>query len=263
MTLREQATDRWRTHTSAAGLTWGVMLDGGPLVAALARHVRLDDAAILEIGPGYGRLLRALTTDAIRSGIRENSGPDVPSRPDFSRGRLRASAHRGPGAFSFRNYVGLDISAHWTRQLAAEFGQFKNVELVQGAAEDADMLLAGRKFDVIVSLLTWKHLYPDFSAVARCCHKLLAADGRLIFDLPETGVAWPAGAEEPTGQFEQETGAFTRTYSRAEVDTLLDSAGLTVAAFDEIEHAPDKNRLLIVASQNKLAEQSLARKPVV
>lgn len=247
MTPREQATERWRTHTNAAGLTWGVTLDGGPIVAALARHIRLEDAAILEIGPGYGRLLRVLTSDETRSGIRENSGPDAPPQPDFARSRLQAGAHRGPGAFGFRQYVGLDISAHWTRELAAEFSRFENIECVQCAAEDADTLLAGRRFDLIVSLLTWKHLYSDFSAVARCCHKLLAADGRLIFDVPETGVAWPARADEPTGKFEQETGTFTRTYSRAEVATLLHAAGLAVAAFDEIEHTPGKRRLLTVA----------------
>lgn len=211
MIPREQATERWRTHTSAAGLTWGVMLDGAPIVAALARHVPLNDATILEIGPGYGRLLRALTSDTIHT------------------------------------YVGLEISPHWTRELAAQFGHLPNVELVQGAAEDADTLLAGRQFDVIVSLLTWKHLYPDFSAVARCCRNLLMGDGRLIFDLPETGVAWPARPDEPSGKFEQETGTFTRTYSRAEVDMLLCSVGLTVAAFDEIEHVSGKRRLLVAA----------------
>jgi SAM-dependent methyltransferase len=219
MNSREMATERWRTHTSAAGLTWGMMLDGAPLVAALARHVRLEGASIFEIGPGYGRLLRAL---------------------------LHSPMCLSP---SLGTYVGLDISAHWTRELAAEFSHEKSIEFLQGAAEDADTLLAGRQFDLIVSLLTWKHLYPDFSSVARSCRNLLAADGRLIVDVPETGVAWPAEPDEPAGKFEQETGTFTRTYSRAEIAALLRSANFSIAAFDEIEHAPDKRRLLVVSSR--------------
>lgn len=218
MNARETATERWRTHTSAAGLTWGVMLDGEPIVQALARHARFDGAAILEIGPGYGRLLRGLVAGQSRS-------------------------------LGMRHYVGLDISEHWTRELAAEFTHQKNIEFMHGAAEDADTLLAGRQFDLIVSLLTWKHLYPDFSAVARCCRNLLTADGRLIFDVPETGVAWPTNGDEPAGKFEQETGTFTRTYSRAEIAAFLCSGGFDIAAFDEIEHAPDKRRLLVVAKK--------------
>lgn len=214
-----------------------MMLDGAPLVAALERHVRLDNAAILEIGPGYGRLLRALLGGVSPKSKVQSPKPARPKTLDF-----------GLGTWDIGSYVGLDISAYWTRQLTAEFGRLPNVELVQGAAEDADTLFAGRQFNVIVSLLTWKHLYPDFSAAARSCRNLLAADGRLIFDVPETGVAWRVQADEPSGKFEQETGTFTRTYSRDEVETLLPSAGLAVAAFDEIEHAIGKRRLLTVAA---------------
>lgn len=229
MNAQERATERWRTHKSAAGLTWGMMLDGERLVAGLARHVRLEGASICEIGPGYGRLLRALAG--------QKSSQSQVHDPTSE------------GSTPFASYVGLDISAHWTRELAAEFSHEKNIQFIHGAAEDADALLAGRQFDLIVSLLTWKHFYPDFSAVARCCRNLLAADGRLIFDVPETDVAWPAEADEPAGKFERETGTFTRTYSRAEIAAFLCSGGFDIAAFDEIEHAPDKRRLLVVVKK--------------
>ena len=213
MNLKETATQRWRTHTSAEGLTWGMVLDGSVVVEAVRGHARLDEAAILEIGPGYGRFLRTLVASS----------------------------------FGFASYAGLDISAHWVRELTAEFRGQPNIEFIQGTAEEADKLFAGRKFDLIVSMLTWKHLYPDFRIAARACRSLLMPDGRLIFDLPETWIAWAAQPESAAGAFE-ETGTFTRSYARPEVQALLAKTGFTIAAFDDIEHAPGKRRLLVVAA---------------
>lgn len=219
MGLDDIATERWRKHTSAEGLTWGVMLDGTALVEAIERHARLAGAAVLEIGPGYGRFLRSLV---------DSSMP-------------------------FASYIGLDISEHWVRELADEFRDNKNIAFVRGDASQADALFAGRRFDVIVSMLTWKHLYPDFKAAARASRPLLTENGRLIFDLPETNLAWPAPPNLESGTFE-ETGTFTRTYTRREVELLLDDAGLSIVAFDEIEHAPGKRRLLIIASPSEHAD---------
>lgn len=214
MSIKESTTERWRTHTSAEGLTWGMMLDGNVIVDAVRRHARLDGAAILEIGPGYGRFLRSLVAASI----------------------------------PFGSYTGVDISAHWVRELATEF-RHPNIEFVYGPAEEADLLLAGRQFDVVVSMLTWKHLYPNFRVAARACRSLLAPNGRLIFDLPETNIAWPVQLDAAHGAFE-ETGAFTRTYTRDEARSLLVDAGLAVATFDQIEHAPGKRRLLLVANRS-------------
>lgn len=212
--LEVSATERWRTHTSAEGLTWGVRLDGGVIVRAIERHARLAGAAILEIGPGYGRFIRSLVDSSI----------------------------------PFASYAALDISAHWVRELTKEFRGHNDLTFVRGAAQDADALFTGRRFDLIISMLTWKHLYPDFSAVARACRPLLAANGRLIFDLPETNVAWPVPPGNLGGVFE-ETSTFTRTYTRQDVELLLSEVGLTVVAFDEIEHATGKCRMLAVASR--------------
>lgn len=216
MNLHDIATERWRTHTSAEGLTWGMMLDGAPLVEAIEKHARLAGLAVLEIGPGYGRLVRSLVHSSV----------------------------------PFENYTALDISEHWVRELTKEFHSHGNISFTRGSASEADSLFAGRRVDVIVSMLTWRHLYPDFTAAARACRSLLAADGRMIFDLPETDVAWPAPTNVASGTFE-ETGAFTRTYTRHEVQSLLGEAGLTVVMFDEIAHAPDKRRLLVVARRSE------------
>ena len=217
MDPNELALAHWRSPDRTAGLTWGTMLDGDACVAALASHAKIEGAAMLEIGPGYGRLLRSLL---VRS---------VP----------------------FARYVGLDISAHWTRELVEEFGDRSNAELVRGAAEEAAWLLAGRRFDLIVSFLTWKHFYPDFGAVARGCWKLLAIEGRLIFDLPETGVAWPIRPDDINGSFNRDTGTFTRHYSRPQIASLLSGAGFSTCTFDEIEHTPGKRRLLVEATRTE------------
>lgn len=212
MSLDDIATERWRTHTSAEGLTWGMVLDGAALVEAIEKHARLAGVAVLEIGPGYGRLLRSLVDSSV----------------------------------PFASYAALDISEHWVRELTKEFHSHRNISFMCAPVTEANTKFAGRQFDLIVSMLTWKHFHPDFAAAARACRSLLATDGRLIFDLPETDVAWPAPTNVASGTFE-ETGAFTRTYTRHEVQSLLGEAGLTVVMFDEIAHAPDKRRLLVVA----------------
>lgn len=215
MNLDDLATERWRTHTSAEGLTWGVMLDGAALIETIERHARLTGAAVLEIGPGYGRLIRSLVHSSV----------------------------------PFASYAALDISEHWVRELTKEFHRHCNISFVSGSAADVHALFAGRQFDLIVSMLTWKHFYPDFKATAVSCRSLLAGGGRLIFDLPETNVAWPAQANAAAGTFE-ETGAYTRTYTRREAESLLGEAGLSVVTFDEVEHAPDKRRLLVVVRRS-------------
>ena len=51
---------RWRSDEPDAGLTWGVPMSGDAFVRVLCEHFTFDNATIVEIGPGYGRILEAL-----------------------------------------------------------------------------------------------------------------------------------------------------------------------------------------------------------
>ncbi|MGH7139743.1 MAG: hypothetical protein ACREHD_28720, partial [Pirellulales bacterium] len=90
---------------------------------------------------------------------------------------------------------------------------------------------------------------PTFQLAATSCRWLLAPRGKLIFDVPETGVDWPATEEAQTGSFEKGWGygAFSKSYRREEVRELLEAAGFADVQFDSIVHDGDKRRLLVIA----------------
>ena len=56
----ERSRERWRYVHPDAGLTWGLELTGDGFIAKVAEYDAFrPDTSILEIGPGYGRLLKA------------------------------------------------------------------------------------------------------------------------------------------------------------------------------------------------------------
>src|ERR1051326_5832752 len=56
--LLQLSKQRWRGDEPAAGLMWGVPMAGDPFIRFLLDHVSLPKSAtIVEIGPGYGRIL--------------------------------------------------------------------------------------------------------------------------------------------------------------------------------------------------------------
>ena len=73
----------------------------------------------------------------------------------------------------------------------------------------------------------------------------------MIFDVPETGVDWPATEEAQIGSFESGWGfgAFSKSYRKEEICELLDAAGFVDIRFDTIVHDGDKRRLLVVATR--------------
>jgi len=62
--LLDLSQSRWRGDEADAGLTWGVPMSGDEFVRALCEHLVLDNTTIVEIGPGYGRILDSLLKTA-------------------------------------------------------------------------------------------------------------------------------------------------------------------------------------------------------
>ncbi|MBV9837653.1 MAG: class I SAM-dependent methyltransferase [Solirubrobacterales bacterium] len=144
---QERSRSRWRSARPEVGLTWGVQLSGHPFIDKLAEHAELTDATrLLEIGPGYGRLLSAYLEQG---------------RP-------------------FASYTGLDLSEHNVRHLSERFPD-PRISFLQGEAGSATI----PPFDVAMSSLTFKHFYPTFEAALKNSASSLGDGGRVIFDLLE------------------------------------------------------------------------------
>ena len=176
---------------------------------------------LLEIGPGYGRLLSSIYTL---------------DRP-------------------FDSYTGIDISeenAAALRRLFVEPG-------VRIAVTDVEALTSEGPYDLAFSSLTFKHLYPSFEAALRALKGCLRPGGLVIFDLLEAGseaksqlgssrnlvqvglgYLWPSGwsalvatlrvlARGIKGYFGPD-GAYVRWYTRPEVQAILDRVGLELVA---------------------------------
>jgi SAM-dependent methyltransferase len=113
-----------------AGLTWNHEISGESFIAKAERYGAFaPHSAILEIGPGYGRLLR----ECLRR------------------------------ALPFREYVGVDISSQNVDYLQTHFAR----DGVQFLLGDIEFVHLDRRFDALLSSLTLKHLYPSFEPALR------------------------------------------------------------------------------------------------
>lgn len=144
---------RWRgVDGSDEGLTWGVLLEGDSFFDALANHADLAPArSILEIGPGYGRLLEAMVRRPIR----------------------------------FDEYLGVDISPQKVRRLSDRFRD-RRVRFMVGDCRSVELQGSG-DFDLLISSATFEHLRPDFGAAIGHLRQYMGADALYAFDLTDCG----------------------------------------------------------------------------
>jgi phospholipid N-methyltransferase len=144
----QRARLRWRTAPPDAGLTWGLELSGDTLVDAAQAHGALGpDRALLEVGPGYGRLIRSLL-------------------------------NRGVG---FSHYTALDISEPNVRSLRRDF-EGERIRIVHG---DVTTVSLDSPVDSVLSFLTFKHIYPSFEGALANLQPQLSPGGMVMFDLIE------------------------------------------------------------------------------
>lgn len=212
--LNERAKWRWGHAIESEWLTWGKLLSGEPVVEAVGRHAALAGARVLEIGPGYGRFYQAVKQQRL----------------------------------ALAGYTGVDLSGQRSRELRRVYPEAK---WIWGDIESFRDIESLGPCDLIVAALVFKRLCPTFQLAATNCRWLLAPGGKLIFDVPETGVDWPATEETQTGSFEKGWGygAFSKSYRREEVRELLEAAGFADVRFDSIVHDGDKRRLLVIATR--------------
>jgi len=174
------------------------MLSGDAFIAKVAEYLELgEEKRILEVGPGYGRLLEACLDWGI----------------------------------PFAHYCGIDISADNCEYLRERF-PLPNVSFVHSDVETATF---DTPWDVVLSSLTFKHLFPSFEPALANLRPHLAPGAGLCIDLLE-------------GQRRGFRGrTYVRRYTRPEIREIIERVGLEHVAFDEVEHDPEWTRLLVVA----------------
>jgi SAM-dependent methyltransferase len=149
---REETWERSRTWWRAAepnpNLTWGIEVSGEAFVSKAAQYGALGPRSrVLEVGPGYGRL-------------------------------LAACLQRGA---SFGSYVGVDLSRENLSYLRERFPQ-ENVAFLHG---DVETFKIDEPVDAVISSLTFKHLFPSFEEALRNLGRQLRPGGLAVFDLLE------------------------------------------------------------------------------
>jgi SAM-dependent methyltransferase len=192
---------RWREAPPDVGLTWGLEISGEAFVQKAEQFDAFgEEKRILEIGPGYGRLL----TEVLRRSL------------------------------PFRQYVGVDLSHNNVEHLRSRFER-DDVEFIN---EDIESVSVDEPFDTVLSSLTLKHIYPSFERALSNVAGQLSPGAMVIFDLIE-------GEWETFADYDAVT--YVRWYTREQVEEILTRSSLELVAFDEVEHAPEYQRLLVAA----------------
>jgi SAM-dependent methyltransferase len=144
----ERSRARWREAKPTKHLTWSLDVDGEAFVAKAAEYGAFGTGRrVLEVGPGYGRLLAA----CLAAGV------------------------------SFESYVGVDLSRENVDHLRNRFPQ----DAISFVEADVERIEIGEPADSIISSLTFKHLFPSFEGALRNLAPQLRPEGLVIFDLVE------------------------------------------------------------------------------
>lgn len=196
----ERSKRRWRETAPTTQLTWSKELRGDGFISKVASYNAFgSEKAVLEIGPGYGRLLKAMMSQKT----------------------------------SFNKYVGVDISTRNVKYLKENFSSPK-IDFICG---DVEKISLNDAFDVVLSSLVFKHLFPSFERTLVNIKSYIKPDGLFFFDLIEGKRKF----------FENDDVTYIRHYTKSEVLEILDNSSLDILAFDEVQHDREHNRLLVVA----------------
>jgi SAM-dependent methyltransferase len=144
----DRSRRRWWAAKPDANLTWGARPTGDAFVSKAVDYGAFGPGrTVLEIGPGYGRLLSA----CLERGV------------------------------EFSSYVGVDLSEDNVAHLRERF-QKETVRFICADVETVDL---EEGVDSVLSSLTFKHLFPSFEAGLTNLARQLRPGGTVLFDLIE------------------------------------------------------------------------------
>ena len=145
--VAELTKSGWRRAEPTVALTWNTEMTGDEFLGHVAAACGTTFGRIVEIGPGYGRVLRTLLASDVR----------------------------------FDAYHGLDISPENAKHLGATFTdprvRFTNVDFLTHRVETP--------VDLVYSSAVFLHLYPSIAPALAWSHAALGAGGHLCFDVPQ------------------------------------------------------------------------------
>jgi len=191
---------RWRHAVPNEELTWNNNLSGYAFIDKVLEYYEVTpQQTIVELGPGYGRLLTSLMVKNI----------------------------------TFDKYVGIDISEQNITYLKNKFNS-DDIDFIHADAESCNHISS---YDLYISSLTMKHLYPTFYSVLKNVVRYANSDAMFIFDLIEGSRAF----------FEQDSITYIKQYTKDEVKEILDDVGLHLVAFSEVVHDSEHVRMIVVA----------------
>ncbi|MGH2951670.1 MAG: class I SAM-dependent methyltransferase [Solirubrobacterales bacterium] len=144
----DRSRARWLAAQPDADLTWGAELTGDAFIDKAAAHGAFGPGRrVLEIGPGYGRLLRSSIEREV----------------------------------SFESWVGVDLSAENVAFLGGRFPD----DRIRFVEADVERVSLDQPVDTMLSSLTFKHLFPSFEAALGNLAPQLRPGGLVAFDLIE------------------------------------------------------------------------------
>lgn len=148
--LWKTSRKRWKSAAPDKALTWGATVTGDAFIDKVVAHGGFDDSpTILELGPGYGRLLKSILAKGLR----------------------------------FSRYVGIDISRTNVEYLRGEFPSDR-MQFIEADAEHCSLDFG---YDAFIASLIMKHLYPTFEACLGNLARFANPGCRFFFDLLEGG----------------------------------------------------------------------------
>lgn len=225
--LVEKAKKRWKECLPKPGLTWGRVVNGDAFMAIFQKYFDFsDEKNILELGPGYGRILSSIILKNI----------------------------------PFGHYTGLDISPKNIEMLKEKFN-FPNVDFVQGDFSETSL---NKKYDLVVSSLAIHHQYPTVFNSIKNISKFMNENGILIFDCPENISKEKArrkdlnellemGPQKGVWEKGVNTDTFIGYYRKEELSLILDATPLKLISFDKVIHDESSGpRLVTIAEKVKL-----------
>jgi SAM-dependent methyltransferase len=145
----QRSRERWRAARPDAHLTWGAELTGDAFIEkAEAAGAFGPGRVVVEVGPGYGRL-------------------------------LASALERGA---EFESWAGIDLSQENVDHLEGRFGGESRAAFQVADVEEVKL---DRPADAVLSSLTFKHLYPSFERALTNLGSQLSPGGVVLFDLIE------------------------------------------------------------------------------
>jgi SAM-dependent methyltransferase len=212
--LLDRSQARWRGDELEQRLTWGAMMTGDSFVDVMQKHHSFTGAEnLLEIGPGYGRLLNCILQRRI----------------------------------PFARFIGLELSAPRVDRLARRF-PMPNVQFLQ-----ADILqdTPAERIDIVLCSSTFEHLFPSMAKALDNIRAMTAPKAQLFIDFI---ISDGDDALQVSRAYFEDTTAYIRIYSRAELDSMFKQAGFQVMEVRNIvlgkdSHGKDVRRALVVAER--------------